>query len=390
MLFPLNFKQIVLFLQLRAHAFPLYDMKRVFHIISHFDMGGAERVAVNIARSGNPAIEYHVVELIRTRSEFTSRFIEEMRSAGIKYHRAVVPDVRFHYVFERLAAVTFPLRFIFLWLRYRPVAIHCHTEMPDLAVYATFRLMPWIERRCRVVRTIHNTCLWTGLKNTGRRVERLFVRLGANIAISRSVQDNYLREYGERPPIIYNGVGQVTQEPYEGIVPGKKNILFAGRFEPQKGIDTLIEIIIRRKDDSRYHFHVAGDGSLHEIVLTRLSGCGNVTVVPPVYGLSARLSSFDYMLMPSEFEGLSIMSIEASMAALPVIANNCPGLRDTLPDNWCLKVENNDISAYDTIFDDFIPSADAGYLGMEARKFVMDNFGIGRMQKSYEQLYLAE
>ena len=39
-------------------------MKRVFHIISHFDMGGAERVAVNIAKSGNPDIEYHIVELI--------------------------------------------------------------------------------------------------------------------------------------------------------------------------------------------------------------------------------------------------------------------------------------------------------------------------------------
>lgn len=363
-------------------------MKRVFHIISHFDMGGAERVAVSIAGSANPDIEYHVVELIRTRSEFTSAFIAELEAAGIRYHRAVVPDVRFHYLFERLAAVTFPLRFLFLYLRYRPAAVHSHTEMPDLAVYATFMLFPWMLRRCRVVRTIHNTCLWTGLKKTGRRVERFFIGRAANVAISRSVLDNYEREYGSRPPMIYNGVGQVTQKEYAGIVRGKKNILFAGRFEPQKGIDTLVEIIGRRRDDTRYYFHVAGDGSMRDVIMKRLSGQGNVTVVPPVYGLPAYLSSFDYMLMPSEFEGLSIMSIEASMAALPVIINNCAGLRDTLPPDWLLKVENNDLAAYDRIFDSVIPAADARALGQEAQRFVLENFGIERMQGEYERLYL--
>lgn len=352
-------------------------------------MGGAERVAVNIARSGNPDVEYHVVELIRTRSEFTSRFIGELRSAGIAYHRAVVPDIRFHYLFERLAAVTFPLRFLFMWLKYRPDVVHSHTEMPDLAVYAAFKVMPWLERRCRVVRTIHNTRLWTGLENTGRRVERFFIRTGANVAISQSVLDNYVREYGERPPVVYNGVGQVSQRPYGGIVRGKKNILFAGRFEPQKGIGTLVEIIRRRRGDSRYHFHIAGDGSLRDTVAEGLAGCGNVTVVPPVYGLPAYLSSFDYMLMPSLFEGLSIMSIEASMAGLPVIANNCAGLRDTLPEGWLLKVENNDIDAYDAIFDKVIPCADARLFGEEARRFVIENFGIGRMQERYEAIYLA-
>ena len=45
-------------------------------------MGGAERVAVSIAGSANPDIEYHVVELIRTRSEFTSAFIAELEAGG--------------------------------------------------------------------------------------------------------------------------------------------------------------------------------------------------------------------------------------------------------------------------------------------------------------------
>lgn len=350
-------------------------------------MGGAERVAVNIASSGSPGIEYHVVELIRTRSEFTSAFIAELKASGIRYHRAIVPDIRFHYLFERLAAVAFPLRFLFLYLRYRPAAVHSHTEMPDLALFATHCLFPFLLKRCKIVRTIHNTCLWTGLKKTGRRVERFFISRDANVAISQSVLENYVREYGMRPPVIYNGVGLMAQKKYGGLVPGRKNILFAGRFEPQKGIDTLIDIIRGRRHDSRYFFHVAGDGSLRETVVARLAGLDNVTVLPPVYGLSSYLASFDYMLMPSLFEGLSIMSIEASMAGLPVIANNCAGLRDTLPPDWPLKVEHNDIAAYNRLFDTVVPVADACALGQKAQRFAMDNFGVERMQGLYEDRY---
>lgn len=34
-------------------------MMTVFHIISRFDIGGAERVALNISKSNSKNIEYH-------------------------------------------------------------------------------------------------------------------------------------------------------------------------------------------------------------------------------------------------------------------------------------------------------------------------------------------
>ena len=83
-------------------------MKRIFHIISHFDMGGAERVALNIALSENPDFEYHIVEVVRGRSPFTRQFIGEMKAAHIAFHRSPVPAVPFHYLFEKTAALLFP------------------------------------------------------------------------------------------------------------------------------------------------------------------------------------------------------------------------------------------------------------------------------------------
>ncbi|MDY3944519.1 MAG: hypothetical protein SOY92_00730, partial [Prevotella sp.] len=38
---------------------------RIFHLITHFSLGGAERVAANIAESQTHGMEYHVVEIMR-------------------------------------------------------------------------------------------------------------------------------------------------------------------------------------------------------------------------------------------------------------------------------------------------------------------------------------
>ena len=43
---------------------------RVLHVISHFELGGAEQVAANIARSRAEGVESHVVEMMRGKSEF--------------------------------------------------------------------------------------------------------------------------------------------------------------------------------------------------------------------------------------------------------------------------------------------------------------------------------
>ena len=56
---------------------------RIFHVIAHFDLGGAERVAASIAKSNNANMEYHLVELMRGKSQFSDDFIKELSDAGI-------------------------------------------------------------------------------------------------------------------------------------------------------------------------------------------------------------------------------------------------------------------------------------------------------------------
>ena len=413
---------------------------RTFHLITHFSLGGAERVAANIAESQTHGMEYHVVEIMRGHTAYTPKFIAELEQAGVRCHRSWMPDVSFHFLFERIAALLFPLRMLYIMLRWHPDVIHTHTETPDLALYVFSRLFPFMLRRVKIVRTIHNTRLWTGLPRTAQWVEAFFKSNNANIAISDSVRDSYADRFGEVPPIINNGVAEVEQKDYfntstpQGVhlsqvhqqhlntstfntqhstnlntstfntqhstnlntsTPQHLNILFAGRLEPQKGVVVLCEVLKMLAGDARYHFTIAGDGSQRTLVeqtLADIASSGkplNAQLVPPIFGLAGYMQSFDYLFMPSEFEGLSMLSMEASLNRLPVIANACPGLADTLPTDWALLAHNNSLNDYRRIFNELLPTADHDALTQRAYDFAKDRFSVRTMQERYEARYKA-
>lgn len=349
------------------------------------DVGGAEQVAINIASSKSCDMDYHIVEVMRGNSEYTKRIIAEFETKGIKYHRALLPVLfHWHYLCERILALIFPLRMLFLWIKYHPDIIHSHTEIADMALWWTIHVFQFID--VRIVRTIHNTKLWAGMNIIGPQVERFMQRHKANIAISANVQEAYSKIYGTIPPIIYNGVTATKQIHYDKIVNGKINICFAGRLEEQKGISTLRDIITLLKNDSRYHFHIFGSGRLQGLI-DNLKGLQNVSINTPMHGIAACLQSFDYLIMPSIHEGLSILALEASFNELPVMINHCDGLTDTLPENWPLVVDNNDLKQWMNLFDNILPHIDRNTLIRQASEYANSHFSINKMQFEYETFY---
>lgn len=136
-------------------------------------------------------------------------------------------------------------------------------------------------------------------------------------------------------------------EKFNHIIADKINILFAGRLEYQKGVDQLIEVVKALKDNPKFYFHVVGNGSMKEKVHKALEPLSNASLYDKIFGLNQYIGDFDYLFMPSNHEGLALMPIEASLAHTPTIINSCPGLKDTLPETWPLKVNDNKV-------DDFI------------------------------------
>lgn len=354
---------------------------KILHIISHFDQGGAERVALNISKSKTPEIDYHIVEVVRTSGAFRKGIIQECLDNGINVYTSPIRK-------NKLAIVLFPFWLIFIMIRVRPNVIHTHTEIPDLSIYIWHTLFGWLFPMLKYVRTIHNTELWNEWKGIGQHVETFYKNVHANIAISESTRQCYQKEYAENTKIIYNGVSETAQKPFDYIIKGKINILFAGRLEHQKGIDELVQVINALKDDGRFVFHIVGDGSLKYMV-EELKCYKCVHLYEKVYGLASYLSSFDYLFMPSNFEGLALMPIEASMAQTPTIINKCPGLHETLPENWPLAVDNNNVNDFLNIFKN-IDKFDREMLGENAYAYVKEHFSLGKMQEEYERLYLQK
>lgn len=355
---------------------------RIIQVITSFELGGAERVAIDISKSQSLKYKYTLFEVVKSDSKFSQEIKSELKNYNIRYYCSPFKN-------KKIALCLFWTWFIWKYIYLKPNIIHVHTEIPDLALWV-FRKISWIIFwiRPKYVRTIHNTNLWTSWNKIGKVVEKYYKRNKCNIAISKSVQKSYVESYGGiYPPIIYNGTCEAKQKRFHDIKTNKINILFAGRLEYQKGVDELISVIKALKDDNRFYFHIIGDGSMKEKLLEAIKNIDNATLYSKIYGLSSYLSSFDYLFMPSNFEGLALMPIEASMAKLPSIINSCPGLEDTLPQDWPLKVTTNNINDYIKIFKEDIFKLDYTTLQETAYKYAKQKFSLETMQHKYEELY---
>lgn len=89
--------------------------------------------------------------------------------------------------------------------------------------------------------------------------------------------------------------------------------------------------------------------------------------------------------MPSLHEGLSMLSMEASMNGVPVVESGCPGLGETLPPDWPLVSRENSAAAYARCF--AVPEERRKALADETRRYAEAHFTMRLMGQAYERLY---
>jgi len=133
----------------------------------------------------------------------------------------------------------------------------------------------------------------------------------------------------------------------------KNNIVFCGRFENQKGIDILLERIkvINSYYKNVFLFQIIGSGTYQNEVLKTAKENDNVLVYDAVSNVADKLYAFDFMIMPSRFEGLVLISIESLLSKVPVIAAFAKGLSETLPPDWPLQFQLENEQELMSIFD---------------------------------------
>lgn len=112
---------------------------------------------------------------------------------------------------------------------------------------------------------------------------------------------------------------------------------FVGRLAKQKGVDILLEALRRMDPSIRAQFTVFifGDGPERQRLETtalelQLGSCVRWMGDQPAETL---IGSFDMLVLPSRYEGMPYVLLEAQRAAVPVIATNVGGVNELLGEN---------------------------------------------------------
>lgn len=189
--------------------------------------------------------------------------------------------------------------------------------------------------------------------------------------------------------VIYTGIPDVMLPVSQNIRfdADRINILFVGRFDQQKGLDVLLKIF-RKNFFSHLHLYVIGapvisastDDYHDDENITFLGWIKNDQIGE--YYLAA-----DAIIMPSRWEGFSIVALEAMRYGKAVLASDCTSLPEQVQNgvNGYL-FSLNDEHQLSAILQN-LSSEELAAMGERARKIYCEKFVADRMLDEFSVLY---
>lgn len=163
------------------------------------------------------------------------------------------------------------------------------------------------------------------------------------ITLSESMAE-LLRNRDAKQPIhiVQNGIPIPETEPGKRPEKSTFTIGMLGRIEfKQKGHDFLIKVF--SKEPAAFadcRLLIAGDGPDREKLkqLTRRSPRQNdIKWMPWQDHPESFFNAIDLLIMPSRYEGVPLVMLEALARGIPVIGSNRDGMRDILPAEWTFE-----------------------------------------------------
>jgi glycosyltransferase involved in cell wall biosynthesis len=138
-------------------------------------------------------------------------------------------------------------------------------------------------------------------------------------------------------------------------------------------------------------FLLAGDGPLRQELEQEAQTLGlgaHVLFLGDRRDIPAVLASMDVAVLTSDSEGLSNVSLEAMAASLPVVAYDVGGNAELVnEDRGALVAAGNEAGFADAVERILAESSLRQQLGLEARRFVAENFSLERVRNRYQELY---
>ncbi len=361
---------------------------RICHVITTLVYGGAEKLLVNTA---NLHVKNHEVHVVYLKGE---PLVSGQFANAVSVHK--IP-ISLHCIFELRQ----------LMMDIQPDIVHTHLGHADFIGLWTARNLP-IRTFC----TMHNIWFkwdWRDyLYFVGYRFLFNYIVSGCHIiGISKSVSDHVENRLGvaqNRITTLYNAVPDVTVSTPRAKLREELNIpedafvlLFVGRLHIQKSVDTLLLAAKQLAAEiANLQVLIVGEGKGYEEENLR-SLCNEIdlnnavrfcgTTETPEYYFSAA----DAFVLPSVFEGLGLVVLEAFRASIPVIATNIEGPQELIRhgENGLLFEPRNVEQLVESVLKLYHNTALRQRLGVTGNSDFQSRFSMQRYAESLEKLYLG-
>lgn len=299
---------------------------RVLHIITSLNIGGAEKLMVDLLpKLKAKGVETELLLFVGNRT----MFYDQLERENIKIH-----------VFAEEGSVYNPKHLLRLYRflkKNKFDVIHTHNTAPQL-----FAAIVSVVSHLRLVTTEHNTTNRRRSWKWYRSIDQwMYNKYKSVISISDAADQN-LKEYlsinddNEKYLTVYNGVdiSKLENAVATYAQTAKKIITMVAGFRQQKDQDTLIKSFALLPK-GQYELWLVGDGERREELKTLVDSEGlNDTV--KFWGIRqdipSILKSSDVIVMSSHYEGLSLSSVEGMAVGKPFIASDVDGLHEITED----------------------------------------------------------
>ena len=193
--------------------------------------------------------------------------------------------------------------------------------------------------------------------------------------------------------MIYNSVNikQIDKAKPLKIKEAKDKIIFlaVGRLVEQKNFLTLIDAF-SKINNKQAILIIIGEGQQKKDmnILIKLKKLGKkVILIDPTNKIFNYYKAADVFVVPSKWEGLGIVFLEAMVASLPVITTNIKPMTEFIEHNKTGLLVNNKkelIKAMDILLNN---KEKRLKIGSDAKKEISKKFSVKEMVKNYEKIY---
>jgi len=349
-------------------------------------IGGAEVLAARLL----PALRKRGFELAVVTSRSAVRLPDEDDFDGIPVYRFPFHEPLAERDLVRVAGVSEDLRR--LRRAFKPDLVHLHNIGPDVF----YHLRTAADHPAPMLITMHSApaAQVRGDNNLTAKALRAATWIAA---VSRGTLSEILRlvpSIVPRSSVVLNGLDMPEEKP-TGLLFDKPALVCLGRLTEQKGFDLALSALPRVLDAfPEVRLIIAGDGIARlkleqQVSVLKLEQQVEFLGRVEPERVPALLNQATIVVMPSRFEGLGLVAIQAAQMARPVVGTRVGGLREVvLHKKTGLLIDKEDSSALARGIIDLLNNPGlAKRMGESARERAARLFSLGRCADGYDTLY---